>query len=97
MGFSAMTSRCRGSAGAALVLAAGLAAPLAAVEPDMADPGPYMVPSTMEQTLGPRDLTVIPAGVERRLLNSDAGTVRFASIVGDPATFPVHWHAAQAT
>jgi hypothetical protein len=65
MGFSAMTSRCRGSAGAALVLAAGLAAPLAAVEPDMADPGPYMVPSTMEQTLGPRDLT--PSECDLRL------------------------------
>ena len=29
------------------------------------------------QRLGPRDLAVVPAGVERRLVNSDAATVRF--------------------
>ena len=44
------------------------------------------------QRLGPRDLAVVPAGVERRLVNSDAATVRFASIVGDPAAGPVGWY-----
>jgi len=43
------------------------------------------------QRLGPRDLAVVPAGIERRLVNSDASTVHFATIVGDPAAGPIGW------
>jgi mannose-6-phosphate isomerase-like protein (cupin superfamily) len=48
------------------------------------------------QRLGPRDLAVVPAGVERRLLNRDASVVRFASIVGDPQADPIGWHDTSA-
>jgi len=41
--------------------------------------------------LGPRDLVLVPAGCEHRLRNSDAGTVRFLAIVGDPAARPFGW------
>lgn len=43
------------------------------------------------ERLGPRDLVVVPAGIERRLHNTDAGPVRFASVVGDPAARPFGW------
>jgi mannose-6-phosphate isomerase-like protein (cupin superfamily) len=43
------------------------------------------------QRLGARDLVVVPAGAERRLRNADAGPVRFATIVGDPASRPFGW------
>jgi mannose-6-phosphate isomerase-like protein (cupin superfamily) len=49
------------------------------------------------QRLGPRDLALVPAGLSRRLSNSDAATVRFASIVGDAAAPPVAWRGALAT
>lgn len=48
---------------------------------------------TATQRLGPRDLALVPAGTKRRLGNSDAGTVRFASIVGDPQASPLGWAA----
>ncbi len=48
------------------------------------------------QRLGPRDLALIPAGFSRCLRNSDAATVRFASIVGDPAAAPLGWRSALA-
>jgi mannose-6-phosphate isomerase-like protein (cupin superfamily) len=48
------------------------------------------------QHLGPRDLAVVPAGVERRLVNRDASVVRFASIVGDPQADPIGWHDTSA-
>lgn len=41
--------------------------------------------------LGPRDLTVVPAGMERRLVNRDPSSVRFAAIAGDPAAGPIGW------
>jgi mannose-6-phosphate isomerase-like protein (cupin superfamily) len=41
--------------------------------------------------LGPRDLVLVPAGVRRRLLNEDAGTVRFGSIVGARDVSPFGW------
>jgi mannose-6-phosphate isomerase-like protein (cupin superfamily) len=41
--------------------------------------------------LGPRDLVLVPAGCERRLRNSDATTVKFLAIVGDPAARPFGW------
>jgi mannose-6-phosphate isomerase-like protein (cupin superfamily) len=43
------------------------------------------------QRLGPRDLVLIPGGCEHRLRNSDAATVRFLAIVGDPAARPFGW------
>lgn len=46
------------------------------------------------ERLGPRDLAVVPAGVERRLVNRDPSRVRFASIVGDPNAGPIAWREA---
>jgi len=46
---------------------------------------------TAAQRLGPRDLALVPPGLTRRLRNTDAATVRFASIVGDPAAAPLAW------
>jgi mannose-6-phosphate isomerase-like protein (cupin superfamily) len=46
---------------------------------------------TAIQRFGPRDLVVVPPGVRRRLHNTDATTVRFATIVGDAAAQPFGW------
>jgi mannose-6-phosphate isomerase-like protein (cupin superfamily) len=48
------------------------------------------------QRLGPRDLALVPAGIERRLRNSDAATTRFASIVGEPVASPTGWRSGLA-
>ena len=45
------------------------------------------------QRFGPRDLALVPPGVEHRLRNSDAGTARFAAIVGDAAARPFGWQS----
>jgi mannose-6-phosphate isomerase-like protein (cupin superfamily) len=41
--------------------------------------------------LGPRDLVLVQPGIRRRLLNEDAGTVRFASIIGARDVSPFGW------
>ncbi|HXP94689.1 MAG TPA: cupin domain-containing protein [Candidatus Binatia bacterium] len=51
---------------------------------------------TAMERLGPRDLALVPAGVMRAVANSDAATVRFASVVGDPGAAPLGWRTALA-
>jgi quercetin dioxygenase-like cupin family protein len=41
--------------------------------------------------LGPRDLVLVPAGVRHRILNDDAGTVRFGEIIGARDVSPFGW------
>jgi mannose-6-phosphate isomerase-like protein (cupin superfamily) len=53
--------------------------------------------NAVTQRYGPRDLVVVPPGVERRLHNSDAVTARFAAIVGDAAARPFGWRDVAVT
>jgi mannose-6-phosphate isomerase-like protein (cupin superfamily) len=46
--------------------------------------------------LGPRDLAFVPAGVQRRLVNRDASSVRFAAMVGAVDAQPFGWIDALA-
>jgi mannose-6-phosphate isomerase-like protein (cupin superfamily) len=46
--------------------------------------------------LGARDLALVPAGVRHRIANRDAGTVRFATIVGSLDARPIAWDDALA-
>ena len=46
------------------------------------------------QRLGARDLALVPAGMQHRLLNRDASTVRFGSIVGSKDGAPIAWERA---
>jgi oxalate decarboxylase/phosphoglucose isomerase-like protein (cupin superfamily) len=46
------------------------------------------------QRLGARDLALVPAGVQHRLINSDAATARFGSIVGSKDGVPIAWERA---
>ena len=46
------------------------------------------------QRLGARDLALVPAGVQRRLVNSDAATVRFGAIAGSKDGVPIAWERA---
>jgi oxalate decarboxylase/phosphoglucose isomerase-like protein (cupin superfamily) len=48
------------------------------------------------QRLGARDLALVPAGVRHRIVNRDAGTVRFATIVGSLDARPIAWDDALA-
>jgi oxalate decarboxylase/phosphoglucose isomerase-like protein (cupin superfamily) len=44
--------------------------------------------------LGARDLGFVPAGVQHRLVNNDAATVRFGCIVGSKDGVPIAWERA---
>jgi ABC-type phosphate/phosphonate transport system permease subunit len=48
------------------------------------------------QRLGPRDLALVPAGVRHRLVNRDAATARFATIVGAIGAGPFGWECLPA-
>ena len=50
----------------------------------------------LTRRLGPRDLAFVPAGVRRRIANSDASTVRFATITGAVDARAVAWDVARA-
>jgi glyoxylate utilization-related uncharacterized protein len=52
--------------------------------------------ASVTQRLGPRDLALVPAGVRRRLVNRDAATARFATIVGAIDAGPFGWERARA-
>ena len=46
------------------------------------------------QRLGGRDLALVPAGVQHRIVNRDAATARFGDIVGSKDAVPVAWERA---
>jgi oxalate decarboxylase/phosphoglucose isomerase-like protein (cupin superfamily) len=46
------------------------------------------------QRLGARDLALVPAGVQHRLINNDAATVRFGVMVGSKDGVPIAWERA---
>jgi mannose-6-phosphate isomerase-like protein (cupin superfamily) len=46
------------------------------------------------QRLGARDLALVPAGVQHRLANSDAATVRFGTMTGSKDGVPIAWERA---
>jgi mannose-6-phosphate isomerase-like protein (cupin superfamily) len=48
------------------------------------------------QRCGPRDLAFVPAGVKHRIVNRDAGTARFAAIVGSKDALPLSWQRSLA-
>ena len=49
------------------------------------------------QRLGVRDLAWVPAGVRHRLVNRDAATARFGTIVGSKDAAPIAWERALST
>jgi oxalate decarboxylase/phosphoglucose isomerase-like protein (cupin superfamily) len=48
------------------------------------------------QRIGARDLALVPAGVAHRIVNRDAGSARFAAIVGAVDATPFGWDRARA-